>query len=179
MCGPYDGLSRTLGAQYGEAMRGAGISSDGRRRVEIWRAVDGASWSVVVVRVDGIACLVASGPRLGGRAGGPYARALLGALRPWRLARFRSRMKAAVNGMRRTAPWVAIVAMVALAGAAGAIRLGAAEQQVRTNATQIEDTRQTERNIMAVLGALQAQQERIDERTRAIQARTNASAAAY
>ena len=79
-------------------------------------------------------------------------------------------MKAAVNGLRRTAPWVAIVIMVALAGAAGAIRLGAAEQQVvRTNAVQIEGTRQTERNIMVLLAALRAQQERIDERTRAIQ----------
>lgn len=61
VCGPYDGLSRTLVARYGEAVRGAGISDDGQRRIEIWRAANGASWSVVIVRVDGVACLVASG----------------------------------------------------------------------------------------------------------------------
>ena len=79
-------------------------------------------------------------------------------------------MKAVAGGMRRTAPWAAIVVMVALASAAGAIRLGATEQQVRPNSAQIVQTRRTERTIMVLLAALQARQERIDERTTAIQA---------
>jgi hypothetical protein len=61
VCGPYGGITRTLGAQYGEAVRGVGIAGDGRQRLEIWRSADGGSWSVVIVRVDGMTCLVSSG----------------------------------------------------------------------------------------------------------------------
>ena len=39
----------------------AAIDNLGRQRLEIWRSADGGSWSVVIVRVDGMTCLVSSG----------------------------------------------------------------------------------------------------------------------
>jgi hypothetical protein len=64
-CLPYAALADQLSRTYGEAPASAGLTggADTARRmmVEVWSSPDGATWTLVLRRPDGIACLMASG----------------------------------------------------------------------------------------------------------------------
>lgn len=60
ICGPRTTLVRKLIDRFGETRRGAGLV-DARRALEIWASDRTGSWTVIMTRSDGIACVVASG----------------------------------------------------------------------------------------------------------------------
>jgi hypothetical protein len=60
VCIPYDDIVGQLTGRYSEAVVARGLSARGHA-VEVWRAPDGATWSVVIVTPNGVACLVDAG----------------------------------------------------------------------------------------------------------------------
>jgi hypothetical protein len=58
-CFPRDELLALLAERYGEVPAGAGLSRG--HLVELLARPDGASWTVLVIRPDGVACPVAAG----------------------------------------------------------------------------------------------------------------------
>jgi len=58
-CYPRDELLALLAERYGERPAGAGISAG--HLVELLARPDGASWTILVIRPDGVACPVAAG----------------------------------------------------------------------------------------------------------------------
>jgi hypothetical protein len=73
VCAPYESVRRALFEQHGEAAVGAG-HDDRELVVQLFATADGATWTLVVVRPDGIACLVASGREWRSIAGRPLGR---------------------------------------------------------------------------------------------------------
>lgn len=65
-CGPVDAVRSMLESKYGE--QGFAEAVTGQYRVEIWTNADTGSWTVVVIRTDGIACV-----RMAGQHFGPMA----------------------------------------------------------------------------------------------------------
>lgn len=58
-CIPYPDMVAALAEDYDEHAAGVGLS--GPRRLEIFAASDGETWTAVIVLPDGLACIVASG----------------------------------------------------------------------------------------------------------------------
>lgn len=59
-CGPRDPFVKTLADSYGESRVGVGIEARGGL-VELYADPDDGSWTLLVVRPDGIACMVSEG----------------------------------------------------------------------------------------------------------------------
>lgn len=59
-CGPHDRIIEKLGLQYGESTVGRGLQS-ATRLIEVWRSKEKGSWTILLVRPDGMACILASG----------------------------------------------------------------------------------------------------------------------
>ena len=62
-CGPPEVLTRVLGGTYGEypVSRGLGSQQGNSVIMETWANPETGTWSIIVNRSDGVACLVASG----------------------------------------------------------------------------------------------------------------------
>jgi hypothetical protein len=73
VCSPYESVRRALFEQHGESAVGAG-HDDRDVVVQLFATSDGATWTLVIVRPDGIACLVASGQEWRRIAGPPLGR---------------------------------------------------------------------------------------------------------
>lgn len=58
-CYPRDAIRAHLAERYGE--RPAGVGLAGGLLVELLTRPDGASWTILVIRPDGLACPVAAG----------------------------------------------------------------------------------------------------------------------
>jgi hypothetical protein len=65
-CYPHESIVALLAERYGEHPVGAGVASD--HLVELLIRPDGASWTILVIRPDGIACPVAAGENWTGMA---------------------------------------------------------------------------------------------------------------
>lgn len=59
-CVPYEEAVTQLHERYGERAVARALDSGGNL-VEIYRTRDGASWSLLVTRPDGLACLAGTG----------------------------------------------------------------------------------------------------------------------
>ena len=59
-CIDHDHLAKTLAAKHGEEVVGRGLQS-ATQLFEVWRSSDTGSWTIVMLRPDGIACIMASG----------------------------------------------------------------------------------------------------------------------
>jgi hypothetical protein len=73
VCAPYESVRRALFEQHGESAVGAG-RDDRELVVQLFATSDGATWTLVIIRPDGIACLVASGLEWRSIAGRPVGR---------------------------------------------------------------------------------------------------------
>ena len=73
VCAPYESVRRALFEQHGEAVVGTG-RDDRELVVQLFATPDGATWTLVIVRPDGLACLVASGQEWRSIAGRPPGR---------------------------------------------------------------------------------------------------------
>ena len=60
-CAPYDQVEATLAAEFRETRVQQGIVGDGQAMLVIYAAPDGATWTAVMVRPDGLACMAAAG----------------------------------------------------------------------------------------------------------------------
>ena len=58
-CYPRDAIHAHLAERYGERPVGAGVTAG--QLVELLVRPDGASWTILVIRPDGLACPVAAG----------------------------------------------------------------------------------------------------------------------
>jgi|SRR5215470_15782906 len=58
-CYPRDAIQAELAEHYGERPIGIGVAAG--RLVELLVRPDGASWTILVIRPDGLACPVAAG----------------------------------------------------------------------------------------------------------------------
>lgn len=65
-CGPRDKLLSVLADKYGEGLTGHGIASNGRAATMFYTSKKTGSFSVVVVSLSGVACIVASGRNFSG-----------------------------------------------------------------------------------------------------------------
>ncbi len=59
-CGPRDVVIDRLISGFGEALTAGGLRSQSSV-LEIWAAPDTGTWTVLITRADGIACVMASG----------------------------------------------------------------------------------------------------------------------
>lgn len=59
-CAARDVVVERLEGKFGETPSGRGLRSS-TQMVEIWSSAETGSWSIVVTRADGVACLMASG----------------------------------------------------------------------------------------------------------------------
>ena len=59
-CGPRDALATALERGFGEQRLSHGVLDSGAL-LELWTAQDGSTWTLLTVRPDGIACVVATG----------------------------------------------------------------------------------------------------------------------
>jgi hypothetical protein len=60
-CGPIDQIAAKLGAEYQETRVQQGVAQDGAMLLVIFAAPDGATWTAVMVRPDGVGCMAAAG----------------------------------------------------------------------------------------------------------------------
>jgi hypothetical protein len=61
-CGPKQTVSDTLSKQFGETAFASGVAAD--QQIKFFGNPRTGSWSMVVIRPDGIACIVAIGEGL-------------------------------------------------------------------------------------------------------------------
>lgn len=59
VCGPHDVFAERLGTTYQEGRKGVGLTADGRI-LELYVSKSG-TWSVLLVRTDGVACVATIG----------------------------------------------------------------------------------------------------------------------
>lgn len=59
-CGPFDQVLSALAEKYAEAPRGRGAVPGGQG-ILLFRTEDGATWTLVGVRPDGLTCMLAAG----------------------------------------------------------------------------------------------------------------------
>ena len=59
-CGPHADVTQRLAAGYGEHRQAIGLASD-NTVMEVYASLETGTWTIVVTRANGIACLVASG----------------------------------------------------------------------------------------------------------------------
>ncbi len=60
VCANRDELTGKLSAKYSEQLVSAGLQS-ASGLVEVWTSSEGATWTILMSRPDGISCIVASG----------------------------------------------------------------------------------------------------------------------
>lgn len=60
-CAPYDQVEAMLAAEFQETRVQQGIVGDGQAMLLIFASPNGGTWSAVMVRPDGVACLAAAG----------------------------------------------------------------------------------------------------------------------
>jgi len=58
-CGDREKMERRLAEKFGESRRGSGF--DGTYVVALWASTDSGSWTILLLRPNGIACIGASG----------------------------------------------------------------------------------------------------------------------
>ena len=59
-CAMRDSIIERLETRYGEALTGGGLRNE-MQVVEVWASAKTGTWTVLVTRADGIACIMASG----------------------------------------------------------------------------------------------------------------------
>ena len=59
-CGQRDAITAKLEQRYSEHQKGAGLVS-GTRLLEIWHSEKTGTWTILMTRPDGIACVMATG----------------------------------------------------------------------------------------------------------------------
>lgn len=59
-CLPYDTVSERLSGQHNEAPSGMGLTNNGHV-LQLFRSTDGATWTLVLVTPEGLACPMAAG----------------------------------------------------------------------------------------------------------------------
>ncbi len=60
-CGRYAQLAEGLSDKYGERRIAGGVQQGGQRVVEVWATEDGATFTILIRDVRGIACLLSAG----------------------------------------------------------------------------------------------------------------------
>lgn len=60
-CVPFDALRSSLAENYEEQPASMGLMTGGAAFVQLFRTVDGSSWTLVVVDVNGMACALGVG----------------------------------------------------------------------------------------------------------------------
>ena len=59
-CGPRADVVSTLGQKYDEQLIGGGLQG-AERILEVWRAEDGSSWTILLTEAGGKSCIIAAG----------------------------------------------------------------------------------------------------------------------
>lgn len=59
-CGPHSDVVKALGSKFHETQSATALTSAGTL-LEVLTANDGATWTIIVSRPDGISCVVAAG----------------------------------------------------------------------------------------------------------------------
>ena len=59
-CGDREEVVSRLGTLHAERLVAAGLQ-DERHIVEVWASEDGTTWTILLTRADGVACLVGAG----------------------------------------------------------------------------------------------------------------------
>lgn len=59
-CLPRAAMVKALAEQHGEALAGGGLQSDSRL-IEVWRATETGTFTVIVTRPDGVSCILVTG----------------------------------------------------------------------------------------------------------------------
>ena len=60
-CAPIDQIEAKLAAEYRETRVQQGVVGDGRAMLLIFATPDGATWTAVMLRHDGVGCMAAAG----------------------------------------------------------------------------------------------------------------------
>jgi hypothetical protein len=60
-CAPIDQIAAKLAAEYQETRVQQGVVGEGRAMLLIFATPDGATWTAVMLRHDGIGCMAAAG----------------------------------------------------------------------------------------------------------------------
>ena len=60
-CAPYDQVAAKLAAEFHETRVQQGIVGEGRALLAIFASPNGETWTAVMVRPDGLACMAAAG----------------------------------------------------------------------------------------------------------------------
>jgi hypothetical protein len=60
-CAPITDIEAKLAADFHEARIQQGIASDGKHMLVIYAAPDGATWTAIMLRPDGLGCVAVSG----------------------------------------------------------------------------------------------------------------------
>jgi hypothetical protein len=60
-CAPIDQIEAKLAAEYQETRVQQGVVGEGRAMLVIFAAPDGATWTAVMLRHDGVGCMAAAG----------------------------------------------------------------------------------------------------------------------
>jgi len=60
-CLPWAEMAARLSAQHQQARAGVGVAAGGREAVELWARPDGGTWTVLLTRADGFACVLRDG----------------------------------------------------------------------------------------------------------------------
>lgn len=66
MCAPRDQMLTKLGSQFSEAPVALGLASNGGV-VEVLRAADGATWTIIITMPTGLSCMMAAGQHWEGK----------------------------------------------------------------------------------------------------------------
>ena len=59
-CGAHEAITDKLPAVYGEIRIGRGLQSS-MSLFEVWRSRENGSWTILKLRSDGVACIIATG----------------------------------------------------------------------------------------------------------------------
>ncbi|WGH77917.1 hypothetical protein [Jannaschia ovalis] len=59
-CGRHDTIAGKLTSIYAETVIGRGLQNE-TRLYEVWRSAESGSWTILMLRPDGTACVMASG----------------------------------------------------------------------------------------------------------------------
>ena len=60
-CGPRDEILKELGDRYHEAPSAVGLTGDGKVLVELLVAADGATWTLLASKPNGVSCVIGDG----------------------------------------------------------------------------------------------------------------------
>ncbi|WP_371398922.1 hypothetical protein [Marinovum algicola] len=60
VCLPSDRMAKQLSDEFDEELIGVGLQNS-RRLIQVWRSIEGGSFTIIVARPDGISCVIATG----------------------------------------------------------------------------------------------------------------------